>query len=324
MSSEIDLTGKSNSETIVLPQIVQYIKNQDSTLAVDQDALARLSDDEVFQRYGNTRLARYIRIPLFYELCRRARATKGTNCEKFFAAHGLKYHTEWTFVHRDEEKINEELGFTRPTLPPTPLRQLARDETVVHKDDIDTPFTVVADNLTTGKVDVEYHSPDGDEPLEETHPRVDLIPVADLPKAGEGITTTKTEKEPCYLCGVRKAKIERYETEIERLARIIEGWQKATGSKTVESFQKKEAEKVEKDAKKAKKDAKAKVTAAQATVVPEYRKDKLASSEFAIMQHDRGGWVSIVINKDEALIDARLAELLTKAATKGKAANAKP
>jgi hypothetical protein len=58
----------------------------------------------------------------------------------------------------------------------------------------------------------------------------------------------------------------------------------------------------------AKKRKKAKHTPVEKKPKPQYRKDKLSTGEFAIMQFDENAWKSIMID-NEAIIDARLVEL---------------
>jgi len=174
--------------------------------------------------------------------------TGETALQRFFKKYSLNYDTEYMFCYREKKALEAELNPPKPSLPErTELGQLPAGEIVYHKDDTDEELEVIEDNLTTGETKVY------DEELKEKiFPRADIIAV--LPETPT--TTTKPEKKPCHLCGIRKEKIEKLEKEIGRLQQAIRDWQKATGSKTTESFQTKEANQREKQSKKAKKDAK--------------------------------------------------------------------
>ncbi len=138
--------------------------------------------------------------------------------------------------------------------------------------------------------------------------------ISDPPTTTTPTPAPKAEKKPCHMCGVRKVRIEKMEKEILDLK------QEKKDLKAVNKTLQGNLDALMKERKDDKKAAVKKQNAE--FVIPEYRKDKLVTGEFAIMQRARGGWVSIEINKDETAIDARLAELKNKAAAKAKSATA--
>jgi hypothetical protein len=128
----------------------------------------------------------------------------------------------------------------------------------------------------------------------------------------------KPEKKPCHMCGVRKERIEKLEKE------IIDLKQEKKDLKAMNKSLRESLDTLQKERKEVKKASVKKQDAAD--LIPRYRKDTLATGEFAVMQfvgtHDREAWESIEINKDEKVIEARLIQLIEKAAAKAKSATA--
>src|ERR1017187_552068 len=104
MKLDLKLNGETNIAAI------QKYATADGSF-VNGDKLVAMTDDEVASQYRHTKVSRAIRIILFYEMQRRARAAK-IECTAFFTTHKLTYHTEYTFVHRDEAALLTELGLS--------------------------------------------------------------------------------------------------------------------------------------------------------------------------------------------------------------------
>jgi hypothetical protein len=253
------------------------IKFSEFPPAIDGDNLDAMSDSEIFRLYGLTKLTTELRTTIYHELVKRAEKA-GILREKFFADHGFKHDTEYRFVKREKEAKLLEAEELAAALNPEPMSDLSLP-------------AEAGDAESCEREEAEVDESD-DEPTTTNQPE-----------------TPKAEKKPCHMCGVRKTRIEKLEKEILDLKQE---------KKDLKVMNKNLQESIDSLLKERKGEKKAAVRKQDAEkVIPEYRKDKLATGEFAVMQRHRGGWQSIDINKNEAAIDARLAELIAKAATSG-------
>jgi hypothetical protein len=205
-------------DALVPDSIVKYLQSEDGnefkpSFVVDGDKLAAISNDELFSFYRSCKAARAARIIIFYELQRRGKVGGKTvdgvpALNRFFADHGLNYETEYKFVYREKQAIEAEfLAASNPKPVPALAEPLTIGGTVFEKTNLEKPLIVKEANVTTGEVLVEDQS--GDEPIQGTHPRADLITL-DQKVAAE---TPKPPKPSCKKCVKLEAKITTLEAE---------------------------------------------------------------------------------------------------------------
>jgi len=297
-----------------------FDKLTESDLILDKDRIKTLTDDKLVRYYKTVTLAgrmtRALRIAFYEDMIRRFKHS-GTTLVGAFAAHALNYETERKLYARDQERVKEDqLLLNPPPVAESDFPMIAAGTEMVVKT-TGNRFEVTYDDTKAGKVFGDEMESDGQ--VHADYKRSELVTPEAYAKAQEKpIQRTRGQ--------IAKDTIRKLNDQLKEVRDRNKSLRDEVSQlKAENNTLKKRLEKFEakNEPKEAGKPGRANKTQVGLKATPQYRKDRLETGEFAIMQAEPDGyntvkWTSICIRKNEGEVDAEFTRLTEKAAAKAK------